>query len=197
MMIFSCIGRDRSGYSLVEILTVVMIVSIVASITLPVAENFFSSQQLAAEGSNLTSDIRMARSNAMANQVFTRLIFKSDLSSWIVQELIDASGNPIVGEPTTADTVGATTYDENPSNWRSILDGNAHAVDPSVEVSVTPNTAPAIFFGPQGILSSAPSANAPPIGLTTIQMMLGPADMTVTISPAGVLESEAWYSEDN
>jgi Tfp pilus assembly protein FimT len=188
---------SAKGYSLMEVLSVALIVAAVAAVLFPDSGEFFAMQKCAAQASILVSDIRLARSWSMVNQTYTRMIFSDDYTSWVVQEHTLTDGTPVVGLPTTPSDSVHQTYDENSTTWRSILDESARFLsDGNTRVTVSPNSPPKIFFAPEGVLCSKPSISEPPIGCIKVQFNTGEvATMDVDISPAGALESTEFYSE--
>ncbi|HNV72403.1 MAG TPA: prepilin-type N-terminal cleavage/methylation domain-containing protein, partial [Candidatus Ozemobacteraceae bacterium] len=135
-------GASRSGYTLMEMITVILVVAAVASVAMPAADGFRSQQQVNAQASVLVGDIRYARSWAMSEQGFCRLVFSNDKASWVVQEHCVA-GDPVLGEPTTT-WAGepATTYTANPIYWRSIIEEPAREVEGAIDVQLTPDVNP-------------------------------------------------------
>jgi type II secretory pathway pseudopilin PulG len=180
-----------------EMLTVAIIVGIFAALVFPDSSTFFAMQKAASQASVLISDIRLARSWAMSNQSFTRLVFADDLSGWVVQEHTNADGTPVIGEPVNPNDAAHTTYADASTIWGTIIDGEAqYLLEPDIQVKVTPNVVPKVFFGPDGVLRSKPTMMAPPVGCLKIQFGKNDiATMDVDISPAGALESTEYYSE--
>jgi Tfp pilus assembly protein FimT len=182
-----------------EILTVVILLSIILSVALPSADNFFVNQSVAAQAGVLVGDIRAARAWAMSNQVFTRLVFSVEEQAWVVQEVTDTTGEPIVGEPTEGLSAASATdisgYDVQPTYWRSIIDDQNRTVDPKVTLSFTPATPAAVFFRPDGMLMSSPKAGSLPLGVQKVRFSQDDVAVEVTITPAGAVESTAWFEE--
>jgi len=192
--------KPRSGYTMMEILSVAMIVAAMASVALPSSDAFFSSQRVAAQGAVLTGDVRYARSCAMETQVYHRLVFSSDKTKWIVQRYCDAAGDDKPGEVDAADigtTIGKSHYyEETNVKWQSVVEGDSREIEPTVELSFAPTTPRPIFFRPDGFLCDSPTFTGAPIGITTAKFKSGPAEMQVDITAAGAIESMEWFDED-
>ncbi len=187
--------RNRKGYTLIEILVVIVILAEVASIALPALDNFNIGLQLAAQASMLTGDIRFARSWALSEQVYTRLVFNSDRSSWVVQQYVDSSGAPVQGEPDPPlTTLEATDFSDAAKKWASIIDLPTHDADPSFEVEAIPPGVPAFFFRFDGMVVSHPGSTGGPMAATTIRFKYSGAQMDVDVTPNGALESTEFYS---
>lgn len=187
---------QSAGYTLMELIAVIMVIAAVASIALPEVGNFNAGLQLLAQASILTSDLRLARSWAISEQVYTRVVFNADLSSWVVQEHV-SGGVPVIGEPSPALTVGqATDFLDVAAKWSNI-DGDSREPDAMFQVEAIPAGAPAIFFRHDGMLVSHPSATGAPIGVKTVRFKTeNGANMDVEITPNGALESTEFYSSD-
>ena len=56
--------NDRSGYTLMEIIVVIAIVSVVSSVAMDNAGSFFSGQRVQSEALTFIQDIRAARYSA-------------------------------------------------------------------------------------------------------------------------------------
>lgn len=190
-------NNRRRGYTLMEIITVTLVIAVVASVTMPAADGFMTSQQVAAQASVLTGDVRYARSWAMSEQVFCRLVFSNEKLTWVVQEHC-VGGEPHVGEPTTTwASEPANTYTADPLYWRSIIDYPEREVEGAFDVALTPDVNPtAIFFRPDGMMVSGASSNHAPIAVIKARFTSGDIGVDVNISPNGALESMEYYSED-
>lgn len=188
---------NRHGYTLMEILAIISILAAAASVAGTSISSFFSSQQATAMATELAGDIRMARSTAISQGSYTRIAFNADRSAWVVQELRDAGNNLIVGIPTLMPS-GSMLNDFaiEPTNWRTIIDGESREVPPEVTVTSTPSTTPTIFFNPDGTIREAISPAAPPLGVVSIHFNYGPATCSVDIMPFGVVESVFSYEEE-
>ena len=190
----------RSGYSIIELLAVAVIVAALVSAALPSPDAFFSNQRVAAQGATLTGDVRYARSCAMETQVYHRLVFSGDKTKWIVQRYSDGSGNEKTGEVDSSD-IGNTTglshyYEETNVKWQSVIDGAFREIEPTIELSFAPTTPRPIFFRPDGFLADSPTFTGAPIGITTAKFKSGPAEMQVDVTSAGAIESVEWFDEN-
>lgn len=193
-------GDMKKGTSFMEILAVILILAVMLSFGMPSASQFFSTQKVSAQAALLSGDIRVARYWAMKNQTYTRLVFSTTSHSWVVQELTDSGGDPIVGEPIAISMTAPEKedYDENPTYWRSIIEGSAREIFPQVKETLTPATPKCFFFRPDGMVVTAPDVSAQPIVQLKVKFEIENAEtaIEVLITPAGVIESVEWYDEN-
>jgi prepilin-type N-terminal cleavage/methylation domain-containing protein len=57
--------KNRSAFTMIEVMMMILIVAIMSSIALPATNNFFAGNRLAAAASILIQDVRRARYRAM------------------------------------------------------------------------------------------------------------------------------------
>ena len=179
----------KIGFTAVEILVVVMIISIMSSIILPPYNSFQATEQAFAAASSLVSDSRFARFHAIEYQTYTRIDFSSYSDGWYVQELCDSiTGEPVVGEPIASYT------------WKTILDVDMRELDPMVTINFSPDPPPTIYYRPDGVLVSDARFDSPPIGVTKATFVYDQNEdaqgAEVQLTPAGIIESRAYYRED-
>ena len=70
--------ESKLGFTFVEVMCVMIIISIVSSIALPAIGNFHSAERCKAEASILVSYIRQAKYQAMQENSLNRIIFLKD-----------------------------------------------------------------------------------------------------------------------
>lgn len=189
-MTFNCKKPSRNGFTLMEVLCILVIISVMATVTLQEAASFHATEQIFATASKLVADVRMARYRAMEYQGYTRVKVSPYGDGWQAQELCDSvSGEAVEGEP----------YLPTHNDWQSIIEEDMRYIEPSMVVTSDPDPPPEIYFSPDGSLVDTPSFNAPPIGIVTFKFtyndMPNVEGAEVQISPAGVIESESFYSE--
>lgn len=175
-----------------EVLMVVMIISVMSSIILPSYSGFQATEQAFAEAGKLVADFRMARYRSIEYQCYTRLRFSSLDDGWFIEELYNnITDEPVEGEPFIA---------PGDFRWDTVIGEDMRELNPSVNMSFAPNPPPIIYFRPDGISVSAPSFNAPPIGVTKVTFVYSDNEFAdgavVELTPAGVVESRAYYRED-
>src|SRR3954470_18670744 len=83
--------RSDAGFSIVEMLTVVAIIGVIALVVVPNFAQYMRSGKLKSSMRQLTFDIRSARQRAVSRNDFTRVrfTFSSTASSYIVEESTD------------------------------------------------------------------------------------------------------------
>ncbi len=169
-----------------EIITVISLVAILATIGGQPVNSFMVGSKLAAEGKKLTSDIRMCRYEAIRTQQVHRL----DLSALTTVGTYSCH----VFLPVVEDDP-ATMNMNNPANWASILDNEYRELDPDIGVSISGPTI--VYFQPDGTVTThwTPGTAGMPAVPTTINLVLDPATLTVTITSGGILTSELFYEE--
>lgn len=180
--------------SFLELLAVISIITVFSSIAMPAANNFFTGDSLSIAASTLTTDVRIARYNAMQNQTYIRLIFAADQMGWKVEQAINfVTAEPIEGELTTDCEGDLNIYDSN--NWETILDDEVHEIDPDIELEFNPAVPPTIVFRPDGTLSQGAGFSSPPIGTVEVKFVHEESSVSVWINPSGALESLEYYDE--
>lgn len=178
--------RRRIGTTLMELLMIILVISVMSSLAFPTVDSFYSNDQVTAAASNLTSDIRYARGYAIDNQCYIRLRFLSDGSGWAVEEAWDNVGDTsLLTEPT-----------ESHLYWESILDEYEREILPSVSMEFEPASPPVIYFSPDGLLRAQIGFSGAPIRRVLVKFFFGNAEAAVDLSPAGAIESQAWYNYD-
>ncbi len=196
---FARLRRNKTGYSLIEVMTAMAILSIVGSVALPALDNFFSGQKVDALAIQFVSHIRLARNKAIENQAVHRIVFAPFFESYKVE--VFSGFNEGATETLATDHPNSTDYDN--SDWESIIDTDVADFDSAIEVipeSTLPNC---IFFWPNGRLvvhinPSTPLSDANVIGINEyyIMMIYGNAGIRIMLNAFGVFSSES-YAPDN
>ena len=179
--------NDRSGYTLMEIIVVIAIVSVVSSVAMDNAGSFFSGQRVQSEALTFIQDIRAARYSALANQMFRRVIFSTDFLSYRVQTY-DNGGATVVANMNDAKTNFASAV------WTSVIDSDSREFDPEVAVAV-PADMSVIFMRPDGLLVGTPKDDGEPIPDYIATFTYGNSAVAVNINAIGVAASREYYEE--
>lgn len=190
----------KKGFSLMEVICVMIIISIVSSITLPAINSFHSSERVKAEADILVSYIRQARYQAIQSNRPNRIIFDDEDSNFFkVQTLID--DEPFAGIDSFTDSGG---YDSN--KWVSIADSEEIEINSSVEVDINSfqtngsSFDRALYFSPDGYLYVVTSATSPTVHKMTEQRLVfryGSAALAVDLNALGVISSRAYARNEN
>lgn len=186
------IRNAAQGFTMMEVLMVIMIISIMYSVVVPSYSNYQATEMSFAAASNLTSDVRMARFRSIEHQCYCRVRFSSVGDGWFVEELYNSgTGEPIDGEP----TIPPSDFE-----WRSFIGPDMREVHPAILLQFAPNPPPDLFFRPDGVMVSGPRFDAPPVGVTKVSFVYDNMEdaqgAEVLLTPAGVIESRAFYRED-
>lgn len=72
---------SSSGFTLVELMIVIVIVAVLLTLAVPGMSNFFDTQQLKSAGEQIYSDIQLARSEAIARKSLIRVNVSADGST--------------------------------------------------------------------------------------------------------------------
>ncbi|MBQ3644898.1 MAG: prepilin-type N-terminal cleavage/methylation domain-containing protein [Candidatus Riflebacteria bacterium] len=185
--------NNKQGFTMIEIMCVLIIISIVSSIALPAINNFHSSDRCKAAASILVNYIRQAKYQAMQDNCFNRIRFaknSSDDSNSIFVETYEGSN------PTLRGAMSEDNY------WASIADEDEVTIDSSVEVDLSKFDCldRIIYFKPDGFIyehddSAANSEKI--ISEQTIVFKYGSAAVAVDINALGVISSEAIPNEED
>ena len=93
--------RQQSGYSLPEMLVVIAIIGIISLVTIPQFLAFQRANQLKTAMRQVMADLRLARQQAVALRTQTRVRFRNNTDSYVVERLnTDGSWGPL-GRTTT------------------------------------------------------------------------------------------------
>lgn len=184
----------RGGYTLLEMITVIVIVGVIASVTLPELSNFYSGDVVTGEAMVLINNIRRARYRAMEQQTVHRIVFSDDLLSYKVEVF---NGLP-------AAETGAQLSSFADTNWLTVIDTDIAEFSPSISVSKDPSLPNCVFFFPNGkavtrIDTTGPVSEANTIGIPEGYIMLtyGNAGIRIVLNAYGVFASEAYAPDDD
>jgi len=188
----------KTGYTLMEVLAGLAIISIVSSIVLPGIANFFSGMQVKAEGEIFVQNVRLARYKAIEEQAVYRLIFDSDPAvtppmAYRVQTHLAFDENTFVipYESLTFDTLNY-----NSLNWADSIEAEEIYFDTGTEIKT--NLPQALYFWPNGQIYDTPDIYNPaatPIPEYYIGFGYGSALIKVIITPMGVFSSESFAGD--
>jgi prepilin-type N-terminal cleavage/methylation domain-containing protein len=203
---------SRQGFTFVEVMCVMIIISIVSSIALPAINNFHSSERCKAEASILVSYIRQAKYQAMQENSLNRIIFLKDGiygTAFKVQKYnnVDDEGNDLNYLQNVDQKIEANqdNYNEE-NNWNTIADIDEIEFNSSVEVDLSQlGSLDAIYFKPDGFIytkdtSTFQSSNknsAIKIPEYSIYFKYGSSAVAVNINALGVISSEAIPNEED
>ena len=189
--------QNKHGFTIVEVMCVLVIISIVSSIAMPAINNFHSAERCKSEASVLVSYIRQAKYQALQDNCLNRIYFAKEGSAanaFKVQkyEILDADGNE---KSYVADEIieKALSYDN--TSWVSIADAEEIEFNSSVEVDLSqcPNLS-VVYFKPDGFLYKNKTDK---ISEQRIVFRYGSSAVAVDINALGVISSEAIPNEDD
>ncbi len=200
---------SRQGFTFVEVMCVMIIISIVSSIAMPAINNFHSSERCKAEASVLVSYIRQAKYQAMQENSLNRIIFSKEgnaANAFKVQkyEELDNNGNEVSYIIDNVICGQNLSYDN--TSWVSIVDEEEIEFNSSVEVDLSQlGSLDAIYFKPDGFIytkdtSTFQSSNknsAIKIPEYSIYFKYGSSAVAVNINALGVISSEAIPNEED
>ena len=193
---------NKRGFTVIEIMCVMIIISIVSSIAMPAINNFHSSERCKAEASVLVSYIRQAKYQAMQDNCINRLIFSPEGGAFKIQkydpetESNDTFDSIITNKSETAATNQSDRY--NLDDWKSIADEEEILFNSSVEVEFSSflNTIHAIYFKPDGYIYCY-NSGIQILPEERILFKYGSSAVAVDINALGVISSEAIPVEEN
>ncbi len=187
--------KSASAYTFMEIMTVVMVIAMVTSITLPAIDNMFSGLRVSFMAQILVQDIRLARYKSLKEQSPYRLIFDDDWLHYKVQAFRRDDESDSVTEDNTQ------TEDYDSDQWQTVLDDDEQEIDSSVEL-VRDSSSPfpkCIFFWPDGTVVTRinsgvnlTDSNIFPLGENFIIFTYGSSAIRINIGAFGVMSSEAY-----
>jgi prepilin-type N-terminal cleavage/methylation domain-containing protein len=201
---------NKQGFTVIEIMCVLIIISIVSSIALPAINNFHSSDRCKAEASVLVSYIRQAKYQALQDNCLNRLIFSPENDSdtgnvFKIQkyEFKNVTNPFSFDEIINGEVDDVDAYDYDGEYWVSIADTEEVEINSSVEVDTSSlSTLPTItdgstgtdkelkviYFKPDGFLYDA---NNEMISEQRIVFKYGSSAVAVDVNAIGVISSEA------
>jgi hypothetical protein len=173
---------------MMEVLTIIMIVSVMSTVIMQSGSSFYATEQAYATASMLVSDIRMARYRAIEHQCYIELEFSPYNDGWYVRELCEG------GEPVTGEFTGTLP------EWESILGTEMRDISMAVTMEFDPAMPAKVYFRPDGLLVTDYNFNAAPIGAFHVSFVYENSEdeegAKITVTPSGVIESEAYYKVD-
>ena len=211
--IFYChnnIAKNKQGFTVIEIMCVMIIISIVTSIALPSIDNFYSSERCKAEASILVDYIRQAKYQAIQNNSLNRIIFNEEDLAYKVQCYDPGEDSSGKENPYNIDEV-INTYSKttgiissyNDSHWVSIVDEDEIEFNTNLEVNVasftdiTNNHYGVIYFKPDGYIYVSDGTNVSLLSEKRITIKYGNATIAVYINALGVISSEAIQNNED
>lgn len=181
----------RRGFTMIEMLMVMGIISVVSSIVLPGVTNFYSGERVKAAAEIFVQNIRFAKYQAMQGQALHRLIFSPTGDSYLIQIHTGyLEGNV---PPDLTSNMPDASYDDN--HWESILEEDEIVIDPGVKViRELPDI---IYFWPDGFMVTHPLGGISESSKTYIPEFYvlfeyGSSRIRVYLNAGGVLSSEAY-----
>ena len=178
-------NNNRCGFTMVEVICVIIIIGIVSSIALPAIDNFRASDRCKAEASILVNYIRQAKYQAMQDNRFYRIKFATGENDDSNVFFVDAyEGN----EKTIAAAAG-----NDSTNWASIADEEEVSIDAGVEVDLSKMIYKIIYFKPDGYLYHSDDYIIPE---ERVVFKYGNAAVAVDINALGVISSESIATDE-
>ena len=174
--------QNRSAFTMIEVMMMILIVAIMSSIALPATNNFFAGNRLAAAASILIQDVRRARYRAMQTGRTHRLVFldaTAETEGYMLQEFNGLPSN------LTSNSASKVNFD-----WETILDDEERYFDPEVMVEIDPILPDCIFFRSDGLITEGVSFDSNLIPQAIATFTYGDSDLAVTINAMGVVSSE-------
>lgn len=183
--------HKKRGFTLIEVLCCLIIISIVSSIALPSINNFRSSERCKAEASLLVAYIRQAKYDALQEGCTNRIVFDpNDHQFFKVQTYRPVSN------PDNRVFNGSDIPDYEDVNWESIGDSEEIEINSVVEMELGPmfKNRPVLYFQPDGYIHDHQQNLLPQ---ETILFTYGTSQMQVEINALGVLESIVFSLEED
>ncbi len=191
--------KAKQGYTLVEVIMVLIIISVVTSIALPSIDNFHSGERCKSEASILVSYIRQAKYQALQDNTLNRIIFNDDASSFKVQKY-EVDSDYDIDEVITTDASNSAFESYDDENWASIADLEEIDFNPVIEIEseLLNNNITTIYFKPDGYIyyynKTESKINILPE--KRIIFKYGNSALAVDINSLGVISSESYKDED-
>ena len=180
----------RRGFTMIEMLMVMGIISVVTSIVLPGVTNFYSGERVNAAAEIFVQNIRLGKYKAMQGQALHRLIFSPGGDSYKIQI---HSGYLEGGTPPDLSINRADdSYDS--TLWESILEEDEISIDPGVKV--TRELTSIVYFWPDGFMvtHSGGLSESTKVYIPEFYVLFeyGSSRIRVYLNAGGVLSSEAY-----
>ncbi len=203
-------SKNRHGFTLMEVMACMIIISIVSSITLPAIDNFHSSDRVKADAQLLVSAIRHAKYTALQDNVLIRIIFNEDGSCFKEQLFIDEGDEENEGATTTdMSTLISNDYAnllaeksesdyEDGYYWASIGDTEETEFSSGTEVDLSDFSSTIVnqvlYFKPDGYIYTSGDQKCSEL---RVIFKRGGAALAVDINALGVIASEAFSRNDD
>jgi prepilin-type N-terminal cleavage/methylation domain-containing protein len=196
----------KLGFTMIEAMTVIAIISIVSSIVMPAIDNFYSGNKVQANASMLVNDIRLARYKSIEDQIPHRIVFQIDGSEYVGYKVetftgFDDDGNGTADFDGTDDGTLEEDYDKD--TWESILSEEEMFFDPGLRI-ISKGLPECIFFWPNGQLVTRPDksdtisdSNIIPIPECYLTFGHSNAGIRILINAYGVFASEAYQPDED
>lgn len=175
----------QTGFSLVEMLTVVAVIGILALVTVPNFVSYFQSNKMKATMRNFTSDLRTMRQISIAQGVQTRITFKPAATNSPSARAYDFwQGN------STSNSTTWTPLTQSDTTKRPLSKGYSRHLEDIAYFPVTGQTFDAVsgvysvVFYPDGRVGMPGTATTGSVVLKT-DLKVPKALYTIDVSPSG------------
>jgi type IV fimbrial biogenesis protein FimT len=115
-----CQLRDRAGFSLLELMTVIVIIGILAAVAIPNLGGWLGKKDLDSVTMQMFSDLQRARSEAITRGLTVTIQIKTGTGGWY--KIYDSTGSQIIPQtvmPNNNITVASTTFTADTSGFTS------------------------------------------------------------------------------
>jgi prepilin-type N-terminal cleavage/methylation domain-containing protein len=191
MKFASMLTSKRRAYTLIEVLAVLIIISIVSSIVLPGATNFYSGTRVKSEAEIFVQNVRLTRYRAIEEQALYRLIFETNgvYENYKIQT--HRGFDPDSGITYTGAFELATYFSVN---WADV--DEEVMIDPAM--TVLSDLPQVIYFWPNGQIYYSSNINvaASTISEHFIAFQYGSAGIRAIVNALGVFSSESYGVDD-
>ena len=207
--------KNRRGFTLMEVMACMIIISIVSSITLPAIDNFHSSDLVKADAQLLVSAIRHAKYTALQDNVLIRIIFNEDGSCFKEQLFTNEGDEENEGAlSSTVEEIILNDYanilaEKDSSNyeygydWSTLGDTEETEFNSGTEVDISDfsglggtvgDVGGTLYFKPDGYIYASSQHK---ISEVRVIFKRGNAALAVDINALGVIASEAFSRNDD
>ena len=195
--------QNKHGFTFIEVVCVMIIISIVSSIAMPAINNFHSAERCKAEASVLVSYIRLAKYTAMQDNCVNRLIFSPEGGAFKIQKYDpETESNELFDNIISIKSESAAGNQSDRyelEDWKTIADEDEVVFNSSVELEISSNLSSihAIYFKPDGYLYCYNNTKINLLSEERILFKYGSSAVAVDINALGVISSEAIPNEEN